>query len=186
MIHPAPNSRRPRWSRIILFAILTVSLGWSQQRESLTTVILVRHGEKDSIGVDPKLTERGLERARALDRILSNVDISALYVTQYARTQQTAEMVALRHHLKPTVSDADLSHPKHIADLLVKNILEQHTGQTILVVNHSNVIPYMLKALGADPTELQGNITYDELFIVTRNTHGATRLLVLRYGNPSP
>jgi len=66
-----------------------------------TTIYLVRHAEKQTTGngsmmiSDPDLTEDGRLRAKALADTLAGKKITAVYATQYKRTQQTAEPTAI-------------------------------------------------------------------------------------------
>jgi broad specificity phosphatase PhoE len=170
---------------ISLLAAILCNLGWTRQTEPFTTIIVVRHAEKDSAGVNPKLTDRGLDRAQALARVLVGIDINAVYVTQYLRTLQTAKQVADIHHLKPIVFDVDLSSPRRCAKILAEAILQRNKGQTVLVSNHSNVIPFLLEALGSSNPGNIDNRVYDNLFIVVQHSSGAAKLFKLKYGSSS-
>src|SRR5262249_37442712 len=63
-----------------------------------TTVVLVRHADKDTnvVGSDPPLSAAGMVRAQELARVLGDVRFSAIYVTPWARSRQTAEPIARR------------------------------------------------------------------------------------------
>jgi len=157
----------------------------AQKHGGLTTVILVRHAEKDTNGTNPPLTERGLERARALDRELGDTRVSAVYVTQYLRTQQTAHVVAVHDSAEPKVFDVNLSKPRQSGEAVAKDILRNCRGGTILVASHSNVIPFIIDALGGGWIGNLDERSYDNLFIVVRRSSGEVRLLRMKYGAPS-
>ena len=62
----------------------------NQDTPGFTTVVLVRHAEKELTGDDPGLTAQGSERADALAHVVGEMDVAAVYATQYARTRATA------------------------------------------------------------------------------------------------
>ena len=49
----------------------------------------------------------------------------------------------------------------------------QHVGQTVLVVSHSNTVPWLMEALGASPVPTIEEEQYDRLFVVTVTATGA-------------
>jgi hypothetical protein len=69
------------------------------------TIILVRHAEQTPTGGmmdgDPPLNEDGARRAQALASVLKDAGVRAIYVSQYARAQQTAEPLARGLGVKP-------------------------------------------------------------------------------------
>ncbi len=71
-------------------------------------IFLVRHAEKASTGGnDPDLSLAGQKRADALARILRDSQITAVFVTEFKRTQETAAPTAKAAHLSPTVVPAN-------------------------------------------------------------------------------
>lgn len=150
-----------------------------------TTLILVRHAEKETDGSDPDLSPAGRARAGELARMLADVEIEAVYATQYRRTQQTARPVADRAGLAVTVDPADARDLDRYASTFVRKVLERHAGGTIVVVGHNNTVPAFIRALGAATLPMIDERTYDDLFVVTVSGNGDARLLHLRYGAPS-
>lgn len=143
---------------------------------SSTTVLLVRHAERNS-GEDA-LNPVGQARAKALARIAADAKLDAIYVTEYKRTQQTAAPLAEALDLAPTqIAGADV---QAVAD----HILANHSGERVLVVGHSNTVPQIIHALGGPAMENLSEDAYDNLFVVTRFPDGA-ELLHLHYGEPS-
>ncbi|HUP46515.1 MAG TPA: phosphoglycerate mutase family protein [Thermoanaerobaculia bacterium] len=147
----------------------------------VTTVILVRHAEKASSEDDPPLSEAGLSRANELARALGSTKIDAIYTTQYARTRGTAAPLARRLGIEAVVVTAG----KGYAAGLVKRIREEHEGQTVLVVGHSNSTPDVIRALGVADVPAIHESQYDHLFVCTIEGD-EEKLLVLRYGAPTP
>jgi broad specificity phosphatase PhoE len=146
-------------------------------------VILVRHAEKltDPALTDPDLTPAGKERARELVRVFRELRAgtrTAILVTQFARTQQTAAPLAAALHVTPVVIRTGATY---VADVVAR-IRQQPAGATVIVVGHSNTTPDVLRTLGiADPPAIPDS-EFDDLFIVTLTPNGAPRLVALRYG----
>src|SRR5487761_2345213 len=71
---------------------------------SAATIIVVRHAERNSgMSPDVLLNALGEQRAQQLADMLQDARIQRIYVTEVKRTQQTAEPLAARLHLKPIV-----------------------------------------------------------------------------------
>jgi broad specificity phosphatase PhoE len=153
-----------------------------EETAALTTVILVRHAEKADAGDDPSLSEAGGDRARTLAHTVGSVPTSAIYATQFARTQETAGPLAARLGIDLEVVAASDDYPATMAHI----IRERHRGQVVVVVSHSNTVPAIIDALGAGPAPAIAEDEYDGLFVVTLTTNGGTRLVSLRYGRPTP
>jgi broad specificity phosphatase PhoE len=123
-------------------------------------VVVVRHAEKAaSDGKDPDLSPEGRARAEALARILKDSGITAIFTTEFKRTQETAAPTATSANVTPTVVAA-----KDTAGLVAK--LHQLNGNA-LVVAHGNTIPDIVKALGIDMAIQIPEDDYTELLIVT-------------------
>ncbi len=71
-----------------------------------TTVIVVRHAEKVDNSADPDLSEAGKARAVLLSRLLGATEVSALFSSQYKRTQQTLLPLATKLNLEIRTVDA--------------------------------------------------------------------------------
>lgn len=122
-------------------------------------VVIVRHAEKAANGDDPDLSSAGRARADALARILKDSGITAIFTTEFKRTQQTAAPTATSAHVRATVVAA-----KDTAGLVAK--LHELNGNA-LVVGHSNTIPDIIKALGINNAINIPDDDYSELLIVT-------------------
>ena len=123
-------------------------------------VVIVRHAEKAaSDGGDPDLSPAGRARAEALARILKDSGITAIFTSEFKRTQETAAPTAASAGIATTVVPA-----KDPAALVAK--LHQLNGNA-LVVGHGNTIPNIIKALGINAPINIPDADYSELLIVT-------------------
>lgn len=138
-------------------------------------IVVVRHAEKADQSTDPALSAAGTARAEALARVLSSMDVKAVYVTQYQRTALTAAPLAKAAGLDPIQVHSDASAE------LVERMKKEHPTEVVLTVGHSNSVPRILKLLGATGTIELGDNDYDNLFIVVPAASGPPTLLRLRY-----
>ena len=114
---------------LILLAVLSAigfPAGVSAVNQPSMTVILVRHAEKKIVppeNKDPDLSPAGLARAEELGRMFGDTGITAIYATQYKRTQQTVKPLADKLGLQ---SYSELKRKK--TSELVKQIRSQNAG----------------------------------------------------------
>ncbi len=122
--------------------------------------VIVRHAEKAANDPkDPDLSPAGRERAEALARILKDAGITAIFTSEFKRTQETAAPTSAATGIAPTVIGG-----KDTESLVSR--LHQLTGNA-LVVGHGDTIPNILKALGIDAAVTIPDDDYTELFVVT-------------------
>src|SRR5947207_10736143 len=122
-------------------------------------VVIVRHAEKATDGGrDPDLSLAGRARADALARILKDSGITAIFTTEFKRTQETAAPTATSTHVTPTMVAT-----KDTAALVAR--LHQLDGNA-LVVGHGDTIPNIVKALGINSSVNIPDADYSELLIV--------------------
>ena len=142
--------------RLMLSLLLVAASLYTAAAQS--TVFIVRHAEKADATKDPDLSTAGRGRAEALARMLKNANITAIYATEFKRTQQTAAPLA--KILGVTVTTL----PAQDVDALAAKI-RATTGNS-LVVGHGNTIPDLVKAFGiSQPVNIVEN-DYDNLFII--------------------
>src|SRR3954467_12512258 len=135
MADETPESKS-RVKTVVVFAMLFAVLGavvvfayFATFRRPVTTVILIRHAEKiiDPNNPDVDLSPAGQARAQEIVRVFSNAGITAIYATQYKRTQQTVKPLADKFGVPITIIDA-----RKTSDL-IGNIRSQHSGQTVFI-----------------------------------------------------
>jgi 2,3-bisphosphoglycerate-dependent phosphoglycerate mutase len=148
--------------------------------DSLTTIILVRHAEKELDGSkNPALTKDGVVRAIELAYMLRDEPVAAVFSTDYERTLKTAE---------PTAEFHELPIQKYLPqnqDLFLENVLRKYRGKTVLIVGHSNTVPVMLNILTSENYWKIKDYMYNDLFIVTGIRKGEGKTLHLKYGKMS-
>lgn len=150
-----------------LITIAALVLTTAGQVAAQSTIFVVRHAERadaaapagSMMTADPELSAAGQARADALARVLRDARITAIYATEFKRTQQTAAPLARALGLTVTVVPA-----KDGAALLAR--LKASTGN-VLVVGHSNTVGEIVQGLGVATPVTVGDADYDNLFMVT-------------------
>ncbi len=123
-----------------------------------TTVLLLRHA--DRLGTQDALNQDGIDRAAELVHVLEKSDITAIFHSQAFRTQRTAQDTTANFGITPVQVDAtDVNG-------LVNEIVSSHSGDTVLVVSHSNRVPDIIEELGGGINPDINHDEYDNLFVV--------------------
>ncbi|MFN2492064.1 MAG: phosphoglycerate mutase family protein [Pyrinomonadaceae bacterium] len=172
----------------ILFAVASLLfigllvLGYLCFYRPMTTVILVRHAEKniEPGNNNPSLSPAGQQRAQELVRVLGNAGITAIYGSQYSRTQQTAQPLA--NHLSLPVNQAEANNTAE----LVRRIKSEHQGGVVFVAGHNNTVPAIIGGLGGGNFPIIPESEYDNLFVVTLYPLEKAKVVKLKYGSPLP
>ncbi len=160
-------------ARFLLAALLLSAAAMPGYAQS--ALIVVRHAERADQSQDTKLSATGEARARTLARTLGDAGVSAIYVTQFQRTAQTAQPLAEHLNVKPVVVQA-----QDIAGLALK-IRTDNADQVVLVVGHSDTIPNIIKAFGyLEPITIEHD-EYDSLLVLVPRNGQKPTLLRLRY-----
>jgi broad specificity phosphatase PhoE len=181
--------RRPFLTPIWLLAIAAaVVLGfaifaaWVWGTAGSTTVVVIRHAEKDVTvnAADPPLTQAGEARAALLARMFGDAKIlghlDAIYVSPALRNRLTAAPLAERLGIGETVVPAD--DPRALA----RRVLREHGGGRILIVAHSDTVPQIVAALtGNEKIPEIAALEYGTMYIVTVPRIGHADLLRLSY-----
>lgn len=157
----------------IALALLLPAAAGAQQ-----AVILVRHAELPGAAManpkDVPISPTGRARAQRLAALLKDAGVSAIYVTDFLRTNQTAQPLA--QALGKPLTVVPKGDPKDLAARLRK----EHAGQTVLLVGHTDTLPGLIQALG-HPGEIKIDAQdYGNVFIVAPKD-GAPAFLRLRY-----
>ena len=176
---------RTRTRTIVVFSLLALIFGgvivfayFSTFARPVTTVIVVRHAEKniEPNNPDPDLSPAGQVRAQEIARIFGDSGVQAIYATQYKRTQQTVTPLASRLGLPVVSVDAKQSSE------LTRRILSNNRGQTVFVAGHNNTAPEIVNMLSGENYPQIAESEYDNMFIVTIYRFGKAKVLKVKYG----
>jgi len=177
--------RERRWSFAVAALIpllIVTACSPSGPPRSVTTVLLVRHAERD----DGSLNEAGLERADQLAQVALKAGVTAVYTTDTGRTRRTARPVADMLDLEPLIYQVGSS--EQIREFAAK-LKSDHRGEVVLVVGHNPTVPRTIDALGGNSANCSVGTAYDEfddLCIVMIYAPDQVKVLNLQYGKPSP
>jgi 2,3-bisphosphoglycerate-dependent phosphoglycerate mutase len=176
---------RTRTRTIVVFSLLALIFGavivfayFSSFARPVTTVIIVRHAEKniEPNNPDPDLSPAGQARAQEIARMFGDAGVQAIYATQYKRTQQTVTPLASRLGLPVVSVDAKQSSE------LTRRILSNNRGQTVFVAGHNNTAPEIVNLLSGENYPQIPESEYDNMFVVTIYRFGKAKVLKVKYG----
>lgn len=176
--------RRRRIQALVIYTGIAIGLAWFFESQATTTIIFVRHAEREANGGDnPHLSEAGRRRVAELTRQLVDADvvagIDAIYATPFRRSQETAQPLAEALHLP--INNYDAADTETVLETILKN----HKGKIILVIGHSDTLPELIANLGASkkvpPID---ELEYDNIYIISIPWFGKTKTIRLRYGEP--
>jgi broad specificity phosphatase PhoE len=175
----------PLWATWLLamgvFAVVVGAfLYWHSA--STTTIVLVRHAEKELGAIsDAPLSPEGEQRADRLASMFGDAEafgrVRKIYVTNTRRTQQTALRLSQRLGLNSEVVDVKTES----ADL-ARRVLNENRGGRALIVGHSNTVPEIVTALtGIKEVPPIGEDEYGTLYVVTVPSIGPASVLRMKY-----
>ena len=121
------------------------------------------HAEKQS-GNDPLLTAEGNIRAGDLMRTLNDKRIKKIFVSEFKRTQHTADSMRLQLGIDTIQYMSDTSCTPLFNTIRKNNI----RNKPILIISHSNIIQKIIYKLGIVdfPQQNIGDTEFDNLFII--------------------
>ncbi len=184
-----PTEPRAGFRTALVFLMLFAVLGavvlfayFATFERPLTTIILIRHAEKnvEPGNADPNLSPAGQVRAQELVRMFGDAGIGAIYATQYKRTQQTVKPLADKLGIPITQVDA-----KNTTEV-IRQIRSRHNGEVVFVSGHNNTVPEIIAALGGPQLPIIPETEFDNVYVVTVYRVGAAKVLKLKYGSPMP
>ena len=158
--------------------VLVVIVIWWWYCLSITTIIFVRHADRD--GSNDAQTTAGIIRAAQLLQVAEKSDVTAIYHSTANRTRLTVEPLATALSISMTEQGDPAA--------TISDIYSNHRGETVVVAGHSNTTPEMIELAGGPAGLVIDHDEYDNLFVLTR-CHcwsGDTKLVNLQYGEPTP
>jgi len=176
------TSPRFLYPLVILLLAGLLACGYLCFIRPVTTVILVRHAEKniEPDNPNPDLSPEGRARAQELVHVLGSTGVTAIYATQYGRTQQTVQPLAER--LSLPVSRVDSGNTPE----LVRQIRSNHTGGVVFVAGHNSTVPAIIAALGGGTYPTIPETEYDNMFVVTLYRFRKASTVKMKYGSAVP
>ena len=144
--------------------------------QPVSTVVIVRHAEREESGVDPGLTPEGLARADHLAQVLKHTKPDLFVVSSFRRTLQTLQPLI---DLNPSTPWERVDEPEDVVARL--NRLSQ--GSLAIVAHHSYTIHEILAGLGIeDSSDIDvDDENFDNFIIVMRPPGQKPQLLHLTY-----
>ena len=176
--------RRRRLQIAIVYVAMAVGLAWFFESQATTTIIFVRHAEKEiTNNNDPGLTDEGKKRVFELTRQLKDADvvagIDAIYSTPFKRNMQTVGPLAAALNLNIH------NYEKDNYEQVLNEIQDNYKGKIVLVVGHIDTLPGLMAELGASKkVPMIADNEYDNIYIVSIPWFGKTKTIRLRYGEP--
>jgi hypothetical protein len=136
--------------------------------EHATTVILLRHAERDVLAED--LNEAGRTRAAALPAALSGVGIDAIYSPPMSRNRDTVAPLARDRGLDVKVIDVDR---------VAWRLVDDNPGKTVMWVGNTTNLPQIYEDLGGDG---EPPVRYGDLYFVRLSPGGDVAVTRTRFG----
>jgi len=177
----------PIWLTAIAALTATVVFGlavfaaWTWITANSTTVIVIRHAEKETVSAaDPALSAAGEARAALLARMFGDTRgagrLDAIYVSATLRSRSTAAPLAARLGIAPVVAAAD--DPKGLA----RRVLRENSGRRVMVVAHINTVPEIVSALaGRSDIPSIDEKDFATMYVVSVPRIGRANLVRLSY-----
>ena len=110
--------------------------------QDCTEIYLIRHAEKDRSDIknkNPHLNELGKNRAFKWVEVFKNVQFDKIFSTNYNRTIETVKPISLDKKIEISIySPSNIDY---------ENFKSKTYGEKVLVVGHSNTIPFFVNGL---------------------------------------
>ena len=122
----------------ILLILFSVDL----KGQDCTEIYLIRHAEKDRSDLknkNPHLNKSGKDRALKWVEVFKNVQFDKIFSTNYNRTIETVKPISLDKKIEISIySPSKIDY---------ENFKLKTYGEKVLVVGHSNTIPFFVNGL---------------------------------------
>lgn len=144
-----------------LIPLLMAPDSFSQDAQKITTFIVVRHAEKSKENSkDPELSPEGTERSERLAQMLRDVQVTAIYSTNYKRTKNTVSPLASQKGI-------EIQTYESFTDTGMDELIKKYPAGTIVISGHSNTVPGIVNLLiGGNQFKNLDDSNYSTMFIV--------------------
>jgi len=141
-------------------------------KKNPTTIYIIRHAEKENDTKNTDLSSEGFERAENWKKYFEDITIDTFYSSGFQRARHTCQPMAFSRGKDVSI------YKNHLMDL--KNVIQNHRGETVLIVGHSNRIPkFINKLLGQEKYPEISEPEFGNLYIIKElDNEISTELLV--------
>jgi 2,3-bisphosphoglycerate-dependent phosphoglycerate mutase len=147
--------------KYLLFAAIVLLLNACATTQ---TFYIVRHAEKAANSEDPGLSQAGIDRGVALEKLMADKKLDTVFTSNFKRTILTGLSVALPQGL-PQV--ALKQAPQNELNTFIARLKNIHSTKNLLVVGHTNSVPPIVQALSGQQIPNIAETDYNNLYIVT-------------------
>ena len=150
-----------KYTFIFILGLLIITQS-CEQKQTETTLYLVRHAEKDTLfeGDNPPLIETGYVRAERLKDLLKEEGIEQVYSTKFIRNINTVSPLLTALDLEVKLYDYYEFQP-------TLDSIKTSSQTTLLCGHGDNLLPIIAYLNGKPPYESLGHNEYDNLFKLT-------------------
>jgi len=163
---------------------------------STTVILVIRHAERNDMQScspatvkerpNPQLALVDGEsvRAQALAHVGGEDSITAIYASEFCRTQHTVQPLANQLGLTVNVVDQFEADGTTVnVDNLIDQIWTNNRGQVVLVAGHTSTVPVIIEELSGISIAEIDETEFDNLFVVVvPRWWGRTKVVRLKYG----
>jgi broad specificity phosphatase PhoE len=185
---PVNVQHRPFMTPIWLFGIVgilalavAILAVWVWGTANATTVIVIRHAEKESgEQVDPQLSAAGEARAALLERMFGDSKdpgrLDAIYTSPALRNRMTVAPLAAQLGIVPILAPTDDARG------LAPRVLREHGGGRVLIVGHVDTVPIIVSELSGR-SDIPGidERDYGVMYVVSVPRIGRANVLRMNY-----
>ncbi|MFX0556851.1 SixA phosphatase family protein [Maribacter sp. CXY002] len=171
-----------------ILALCFFAITWSCKNETpietapdSSTFYLIRHAEKDRSNpedADPELNQKGLGRAMHWAEILDEVDLDAIYSTDYNRTSMTAAPTSIKKNI-----DVQYYDPRAFE---IEQFKAENLNKKVLVVGHSNSTPDMVNKLIGEEKYSQIDDSENGILFIVQLTGNSSTVSKLKFNCNCP
>jgi broad specificity phosphatase PhoE len=172
--------------KLITITVLVFILCSCSSINSSTTIYMVRHAEKViEENPDPSLTTDGFARAEDLKEALIDVSIDAIIVSDFQRTQLTAQPLADYLGIQLIVIPIQELGVEQYIQGVVDEINNTWSGKDVLVVTHNPLFQQIGQRLNSpELPNIDDETGYDHFFVITKSSNSSEKATLshTRYG----
>lgn len=128
-------------------------------------IIFIRHTEKESLGEDPYLTDKGIKQANRLAKRLKKERFDEFYCSDMNRAKQTANIISKKISIKPQIE-------KSLNEFKSETIKKDKNKWDKEEKSHYNKLISLLKKITKNPNKNKS------ILIIA---HGVTNRIILSY-----